>query len=109
LIAANDVAFDQRTYEQLWQTIQRENAAVIDDVLARHQLDAVVLDVGSPGLNIVPLAGYPSVMMPTGADEEGLPTSALFFGARWSEASLLALAYGYEQASHARPIPAFRP
>jgi len=103
------VAFDQRTYEQLWQTIQSENAAAIDDVLVQHQLDAVVLDVGSPGLNIVPLAGYPSVMMPTGADEEGLPTSALFFGARWSEASLLALAYGYEQASHARPIPAFRP
>jgi len=109
LIAANNLVFDPLTYEQLWQTIQSENAAAIDDVLVQHQLDAVVLDVGSPGLNVVPLAGYPSIMVPTGADEDGLPTSALFFGARWSEASLLALAYGYEQASHARPIPAFRP
>jgi amidase len=109
LIAANNVVFDERAYEQLWQTIQHENAAVIDDVLARHQLDAVVLDVGSPGLNVVPLAGYPSLMVPTGADEDGLPTSALFFGARWSEARLLALAYGYEQASNARPTPAFKP
>lgn len=108
LIAANNLVFDPLIYEQLWQTIQRENAAAIDDVLARHQLDAVVMDVGSPGLDVVPLAGYPSIMVPTGADEDGLPTSVLFFGARWSEASLLALAYGYEQASHARPTPAFR-
>lgn len=108
LIAANNLVFDPLIYEQLWQTIQRENAAAIDDVLARHQLDAVVMDVGSPGLDVVPLAGYPSIMVPTGADEDGLLTSVLFFGARWSEASLLALAYGYEQASHARPTPAFR-
>jgi amidase len=48
-------------------------------------------------------------MMPSGVDEGGLPTSVFFFGARWSEARLLALAYGYEQASHARQIPAFKP
>ncbi|WP_342214995.1 amidase family protein [Pseudomonas sp. TH41] len=109
LSAASNIDFDERTYNELWQTIQRENAAVIDDLVVTHQLDGLVLDVGSPGLNVIPLAGYPGIMMPSGIDDYGLPTSVLFFGTRWSEATLLALAYGYEQASQARRVPAFKP
>ncbi|CAI8815480.1 amidase [Pseudomonas sp. IT-P253] len=109
LSAASNIYFDERTYNELWQTIQRENAAVIDDLVATHQLDGLVLDVGSPGLNVIPLAGYPGIMMPSGIDDHGVPTSVFFFGTRWSEATLLALAYGYEQASQARQTPAFKP
>ncbi|MHC8288295.1 amidase family protein [Pseudomonas sp. XS1P51] len=109
LSAASNVDFDERTYNELWQKIQSENASVIDDLLVAHQLDGLVLDVGSPGLNVIPLAGYPGIMMPSGMDEGGVPTSVFFFGTRWSEALLLALAYGYEQASHARPTPEFKP
>lgn len=105
---ANDVEFDEQAYSELWQTIQSENAAVIDNTLAMHQLDAVVMDVGSPGLNVIPLAGYPGIMLPSGIDDDGVPTSLLFFGARWSDARLLALAYGYEQASQARQMPTFQ-
>jgi amidase len=108
LAAACDIEFDEQTYNELWQKIQSENAAVIEEVLVANQLDAVVLDVGSPGLNVIPLAGYPSIMMPSGVDDDGVPTSILFFGARWSEATLLALAHGYEQASEARPVPTFK-
>lgn len=109
LSAASTIDFDERTYNELWQTIQRENAAVIDDLVVTHQLDGLVLDVGSPGLNVIPLAGYPGIMMPSGIDDHGVPTSVFFFGTRWSEANLLALAYGYEQASQARQTPAFKP
>ncbi|MHC8318217.1 amidase family protein [Pseudomonas sp. LB3P31] len=109
LSEAQAVAFDETAYNALWQTIQRENAAAVDEVLATHKLDAVVSDVGSPGLNVIPLAGYPAIMMPSGVDESGVPTSVFFYGARWSEASLLALAYGYEQASHERRAPGFKP
>lgn len=109
LSAANDIEFDVGVYNGLWRKIQRENAAAIDSLLVAHQLDALVMDVGSPGLNAIALAGYPSIMVPSGMDEEGVPTSVLFFGTRWSDARLLALAHGYEQASEARQIPAFRP
>ncbi|WP_250548181.1 amidase family protein [Pseudomonas hormoni] len=109
LSAANNVDFDEQTYNELWQKIQSENAAAIDNVMLEHQLDAVVWDVGSPGLNVTALAGYPGIMMPSGADDNGVPTSVFFFGTRWSEAHLLAIAYGYEQASNARPTPAFKP
>jgi amidase len=109
LIAACKTTFDERTYNQLWQTIQNENAAAIDQLLTTHQLDALVSDVGSPAMNVVPLAGYPGVMVPSGIDDDGVPTSIFFFGPRWSEARLLALAYGYEQLSHGRRVPVFKP
>ncbi|NUU35051.1 amidase family protein [Pseudomonas sp. C2B4] len=109
LIAASKVVFDEQTYNQLWQNIQGENAAAIDQLLATHQLDALVSDVESPAMNVVPLAGYPGVMVPSGIDDEGAPTSVYFFGPRWSDARLLALAYGYEQISHGWRAPAFKP
>jgi len=109
LIAASKVVFDEQTYNQLWQTIQSENAAAIDQMLVTHQLDGLVSDVGSPAMNVVPLAGYPGIMVPSGLDDDGVPTSIYFYGPRWSEARLLALAYGYEQVSKARRVPVFKP
>jgi amidase len=109
LKTASEVNADANAYNGLWRKIQRENATASDRLLTTHQLDAMVTDVGSPGLNVIPLAGYPGIMVPSGADDDGVPTSVFFFGTRWSEARLLALAYGYEQAAQMRPVPEFRP
>ncbi|KAB0498951.1 amidase family protein [Pseudomonas vancouverensis] len=109
LLAAGSIDVDEEIYNELWQSIQRENAAAIDRRLATYQLDAIVSDVSSPAMNVVPLAGYPGIMLPSGMDDEGIPTSIFFFGPRWSDARLLALAYGYEQASQERRTPAFKP
>jgi amidase len=109
LIVSSETDFDEDTYNQLWQQMLTENAGAIDDVLQAHELDAMVMDVGSPGLNVTPLAGYPGVMVPSGIDEGGVPTSVFFFGTRWSDAKLLAMAYAYEQAADARQTPQFKP
>jgi len=39
----------------------------------------------------------------------GLPVGISFIGTAWSEASLLQLGYAYEQATHVRVPPTFRP
>lgn len=109
LSEASQIAFDEPTYNKLWQKIHKENGAAIDHLLTAYQLDALVSDVGSPAMNVVPLAGYPGIMLPSGIDGDGMPTSVFFYGARWSEANLLALAYGYEQVSQARRTPVFKP
>jgi amidase len=109
LIKASQIDFDEQTYNEVWQQIKTENAAAINDALVAQGLDAMVMDVGSPGLNVTPLAGYPSVMVPSGIGDDGVPTSVFFFGTRWSDANLLALAYAYEQAADARRIPEFKP
>ena len=54
------------------------------------------------------MAGYPHLTVPMG-QVRGLPVGLSFVGAAYQEGSLLALGYAYEQATHLRAAPAFRP
>lgn len=58
-----------------------------------------------------PTTGLPSVQVPMGYTRGGLlPAGMTFFGRAWSEAALVKLAYGYEQATqHRRPPPTTPP
>lgn len=51
------------------------------------------------------MAGYPHITVPMGF-VSGLPIGLSFFGKAFSEASLLTLAYSFEQAAMARKMPA---
>jgi amidase len=83
----------------------------LDAYMARHRLDAVVFP-GVTGCAIAAKAGYPSVQVPagfrSGVDDRKTPDFPLgltFTGHAWSEATLLRLAYAYEQASMMRRPP----
>ena len=94
----------------------------IDAVVARHRLDAIVCPTTGPawltdllggdhytggGASTVPaIAGYPHVTVPMGSIA-GLPVGLSFFGRAWTEATLLTLAYAYEQATKHREPPKF--
>lgn len=52
------------------------------------------------------IAGLPGVTVPAGRYGNGAPFSLIFVGRMWSEASLLAFAYAYEQATRHRIVPA---
>jgi amidase len=52
------------------------------------------------------VAGYPHISVPMGSFR-GLPMGISFVGRAWSEATLLRLAYAYEQASRHRAAPTF--
>ena len=94
----------------------------LDAVLAKHRLDALVAPTGNPPWPTDPVngdhftggsstpaavAGYPSISVPAGF-AFGLPVGISFFGRPWSEAVLIRLAHGYEQASRLREPPRFR-
>jgi amidase len=53
------------------------------------------------------MAGYPSITVPLG-DVHGLPVGLLFMSTAYTEPELIAMAYGYEQASRNRRSPGFR-
>jgi amidase len=96
----------------------------IDAVMTKYRLDALVAPTGGPawlidlvngdgGTASVPgpstitsVAGYPHITVPMGFDH-GLPVGISFFGRAWSEATLIRLAYAYEQATRHRRPPAF--
>jgi Asp-tRNA(Asn)/Glu-tRNA(Gln) amidotransferase A subunit family amidase len=57
-----------------------------------------------------PTTGFPAVNVPMGYTRDGtLPAGMTFFGRPWDEATLIRLAYGYEQATHHRHPPSATP
>jgi len=101
--------------------------AGIDAVLAAHDLDALVTPSYAPACPIdlvnpeshpgsctqpTAMAGYPLLTVPTEL-AAGLPVAVSFWGTAGSEADLIEIAHGYEQArdrtSGPLPAPTFTP
>jgi amidase len=85
----------------------------LDAYMDRNRLDAVLFPGWTPqGSGLQAKAGYPSVQVPAGfvADDNEYatkphPFGATFTGRAWSEATLLRIAYAFEQATKARRPP----
>lgn len=111
----------KNTSPTFWELYQRNlyygGEGGILGALSRHNLDAVVLPtdvappvpavVGTPGIT-VPLGampeGYPVQTTPDGLvyTAPGIPFGMTFLGDKWSEQTLLGMAYAYEQRTHTR-------
>ena len=52
------------------------------------------------------ISGYPNITVPAGL-VHGLPVGISFFGAPWSEPTLIRIAYAFEQATNHRAAPRF--
>ena len=115
------------TYIQERTTATAAARNAIDTALATNHLDAIVaptngpawitnLQTGDDFTNFVSasgpaaVAGYPDLTVPAGyADDGQLPIGMSFFGTAFSEPSLIAMGYAFEQATHARRAPTFLP
>ncbi|MEO7021567.1 MAG: amidase [Ktedonobacteraceae bacterium] len=93
----------------------------IDAVMDEHQLDALVMPTLSLPCRIdlvngdhfagactqpAALAGYPAISVPAGFIF-GLPFGMTFMGRAYSEATLIKLAYAFEQGTKARHAPEY--
>jgi amidase len=93
----------------------------IDKIMREQKLDALVAPTGGTAWltdyingdhyggsfsSPAAVAGYPHVTVPAGY-VHGLPVGISFVGGAWSEPTLIAMAYAYEQASQRRRAPAF--
>lgn len=79
-------------------------AFMTDPVLGDHIVsgDPTVGGASQPAA----VSGYPSITVPAGF-AHGLPVGIVLFGAKWSEPTLISIAYGFEQHSHAWQPPKF--
>jgi len=95
----------------------------IDAVLAEHKLDAMVTLTSGPAWLIdtvngdsdtggcsspAAIAGYPHITVPAGLFR-GLPIGLSFFGAAFSEPTLIKLGSGFEAVAKGRTPPRFAP
>jgi amidase len=95
----------------------------IDALMSTNQLDAIIAPTGGPAWttdlvngdhflggssSAAAVAGYPNITVPAG-HVRGLPVGISFFGRAWSEPTLIKLAYAFEQATHFRRPPEFKP
>jgi len=95
----------------------------IDEVMDKHKLDAIVAPSNAPtwmidtvngdcgsgyvgSSSLAAVAGYPNITVPAGMTRE-LPIGISFFGRAWSEATLVRIAFAFEQATKARRRPRF--
>jgi amidase len=56
-----------------------------------------------------PSTGFPAMSVPMGYTRKTLPAGMTFYGRPWSEATLIKLAYAYEQQTHHRRPPSSTP
>ena len=118
--AADDVPGETPACRSRDEFREKLRAAVLA-LMDSAQLDALVYptwsnpprligDLNTPGGDnnqlFSPSTGFPAITVPMGFTRGGtLPAGLQFFGRAWSEATLLRLAYAYEQA-HAPSAPA---
>lgn len=113
----------EQTYLDAVETAKKEAAGQIDRIMDEHSLHALVAPSNGPtwvvdvingdsfsGGSSSPAAvsGYPNVTVPAGG-HLGAPLGVSFFGRKWSEYTLLALAADYEANFPHRLSPAFMP
>ncbi len=93
----------------------------IDAMLKKHDLDAIIAVTMPPASmidpangekfmgassNLAAIAGYPMITVPAGY-AHGLPVGFSIIGTAWSEATLLSIAYAWEQATQMYRPPMF--
>ena len=115
---------DDAYVEALAHCRRLSRAEGVDVAFAKEKLDAIVAPTGGPAWlidlvngdcsgaggnsSIAAVAGYPTITVPAGYSF-GLPVGMSFIGKPWTEATLIKLAYAYEQATHHRRPPVLKP
>lgn len=121
-------ALDDKAYvDALAKAKRLSGPEGIDAALKVHHLDALLAPSWGPAFMTDPVlgdhivsgdptvggasqpasvAGYPSITVPAGF-AHGLPVGIVLFGAKWSEPTLISIAYGFEQHGGAWQPPQF--
>lgn len=97
---------------------------LLEDLLVKYDLDAFVYPVrsgplpaagtwpmtpGVSGQSVSDYCGLPAITVPAGFTSDGTPEGLEIMGAAFADATVLQIAYGYEQATKLRKLPELTP
>ncbi|PYO79419.1 MAG: amidase [Gemmatimonadetes bacterium] len=114
---------EKKYIDELASNLKMSRTDGIDATMDKNKLDAIIAPTGGPawptdlingdhftGGSSTPaaVAGYPNINVPAGFSHQ-LPIGISFFGRPYSEATLIKIAYAYEQATKHRKPPQFVP
>lgn len=88
--------------------LQLSRAEGIDAAIERDRLDAIVAPSLSFATTPAAVAGYPSISVPVGLTDGGVPAGIWMYAGFLQESKLLAFAYDLEQELQARKAPTFQ-
>ena len=123
LLAQDTDGYDSPVYRRALAEARRLGRGEgVDAMLRQYDLQAIVAPTMGPAgkidldggesyaggftSTVVAISGYPGVTVPMG-QVEGLPVGLSFLGTAYSEPTLLAYAYAYEQATRQRRTPRY--
>ena len=98
LIDASGEPANQAAYFAEAAELRDSHRQLIDGLLQRNSLDALIDWSGNAFGSAGAIAGYPGINLPVGLDDHGLPRGLYFLSTAWEEAKLLSFAYALEQA-----------
>ncbi|SDG76300.1 amidase family protein [Pseudomonas abietaniphila] len=97
LINSSSMDIEQQLYFEAATQLQRTHRELIDGLMGKYGLDALI-DWSDRSFNgSGALAGYPGLTLPVGANEKGMPLGLYWLSTAWDEARLLSFAYALEQ------------
>jgi amidase len=122
-LAQTKAGLSDKAYQDALRKSQTNSRLIIDSLMKKHQLDAIVgptngfavcidlingdYDNGFSFSSPAAKAGYPHITVPMGSWHD-LPVGVSFFGRAYTEPQLISIAYAYEQASKKRVPPTFK-
>lgn len=98
---------DHRLDALVYATLDHQPSVIAPDVMTKSVVD----DAAGLGNNrrLSSILGFPAITVPAGFTTDGMPVGLEFMGRAFTEALLIKLAYGYEQATHHRKPPPTTP
>jgi amidase len=120
--SAKKGGLDDKEYRDALDKVLKTTRGTLDRFLNGEKLDALCGPTNGPSwctdhvngdfftgygsYSAAAMAGYPHITVPIGL-VAGLPIGLSFLGGPYQEASLIGLAFAYEQASRKRAVPTF--
>lgn len=97
LVESSLTDIGQQYYFEAAGQLQRSHRQLIDGLMSKYALDALI-DWSDGSFNGAgALAGYPGMNLPVGPNEKGMPLGLYWLSTAWDEARLLSFAYALEQ------------